>query len=285
MLRPFFETAINRVRISPLVGSNFSEGRFRACPPRKMQDASPATSCQAALHGCLPADKPRSKSSPQGDREMRQAVHTWRQTRCGPRFLACSRTLFVSLEHLAVVLRSPRCFFVVAGLWTRPKETPFFSNLGLEKTEGETHGTRKTRHQAPGTAQEVPQEDKRLFPHQEQALPIRTGSRQSRRSLRQARPPRQEAPVPPPMDSARRRRRPPERLDLRPVDSRPQGRRRHARPQSASGYRGKGRRGIHVASGNSESRCPATSQGKKVLGARRQLFVGAQHAAPHLGRM
>src|SRR5216683_5750845 len=68
--------------------------------------------------------------------------------------------------------------------------------------KGETHGTRKTRHQAPGTAQEVSEEDKRLFPHQEQALPIRAGSRQSRRSLRQARPPREKARVPQALDSA-----------------------------------------------------------------------------------
>src|SRR2546426_8536304 len=55
------------------------------------------------------------------------------------------------------------------------------------------HGSRKTRHQAPRTAQEVPQADERLFSHQEQALPVRAGSGQSRRSLRQARPPRQKA--------------------------------------------------------------------------------------------
>src|SRR5580698_2072886 len=39
--------------------------------------------------------------------------------------------------------------------------------------KGETHGSRKTRHKAPCAAQEVPQEDKRLFPHKEQAVPIR----------------------------------------------------------------------------------------------------------------
>src|SRR6266851_375112 len=215
-----------------------------------MRDESFATSCQAALHGCLPADKPQ-KQSIAARRSRNAASSSYRkQTRCVTRaFLRVAATRFVS--HL----------------------------------KGETHGSRKTRHQAPCTAQEVPQEDKRLFPHQEQALPIRTGSRESRRPLRQARPPRQEAPVPPIVDSARRRRRPPERLDLRPVDSRLEGRGRRSRPQGPRGYRREGRRGIHFARGHSESRCSAASQGKKALGARRSLFVVAQHAAPLLGEL
>src|SRR5258708_11498898 len=57
----------------------------------------------------------RSKPSPQGDREMRQAVHIKRQTRCGTRFFARSRTLFVSQEHLAVVLRRLRSFLCSGG--------------------------------------------------------------------------------------------------------------------------------------------------------------------------
>src|SRR6266849_2318633 len=125
-----------------------------------MRDESFATSCQAALHGCLPADKPQ-KQSIAARRSRKAASRSDRkQTRCVTRaFLRVAASRFVS--HL----------------------------------KGETHGSRKTRHQAPCTAQEVPQEDKRLFPHQEQALPIRTGGRESRRSLRQARPPRQKARV------------------------------------------------------------------------------------------
>jgi len=56
-----------------------------------------------------------------------------------------------------------------------------FEPTGLKE---QTHGSRKTRHKASCTAQEVSQEDQRLFPHQEQALSIRTGSGKSRRSLR-----------------------------------------------------------------------------------------------------
>src|SRR5882757_667680 len=131
--------------------------------------------------------------------------------------------------------------------------------------KGETHGTRKTRHQASCTAQEVPQEDKRLFPHQKQALPICAGSRQSRRSLRQARPPRQKARVSQALDSARRSRRTKQRPDLWPVDSRPQGCRRQSRPQNPSGYRGERRRGIHIARGDSESRRSTASQSEKSV--------------------
>src|SRR6266849_3315868 len=153
-----------------------------------MRDESFATSCQAALHGCLPADKPQ-KQSIAARRSRTAASSSYRkQTRCVTRvFLRVAATRIVS--HL----------------------------------KGETHGTRKTRHQAPGTAQEVPQEDQRLFPHQKQAVPVRTGSGQSRGSLCQARPSREKAAVPPPVDSARRRRRALERLDLRPADSRPEG--------------------------------------------------------------
>src|SRR5258708_36427729 len=70
----------------------------------------------------------RSKPSPQGDREMRQAVHIKRQTRCGTRFFARSRTLFVSQEHLAVVLRRLRSFLCSGGAFVplpnRPTKFP-----------------------------------------------------------------------------------------------------------------------------------------------------------------
>src|SRR5207249_11494986 len=185
--------------------------------------------------------------------------------------LACSRTLFVSPAHCGAVLAGLSFFLGRGGSWTRQKETLGPAIVGLDKTEGESHGSRKTRHQTPGTTQEVSQEDKRLFPHQEQAVPIRAGSRESRRSLRQARPPRQQAPVPPPVDSARGRRRPPERLDLRPVDSRPESCRRQSGSQSIGGHSGEGRRDLHLTGGDSESRRPAASQGEKGVAARRLL--------------
>src|SRR5579871_1614074 len=56
--------------------------------------------------------------------------------------------------------------------------------------KGETHGSRKTRHKAPCPPQEVPQEDQRLFPHKEQAVPIGTGSGESSGSLCVSRSPR-----------------------------------------------------------------------------------------------
>src|SRR5207244_6686473 len=135
--------------------------------------------------------------------------------------------------------------------------------------KGETHGTRKTRHQAPGTAQEVPPEDKRLFPHQEQALPIRAGSRQSRRSLRQTRPPREEARVSQALDSARGCRRPEQWPHLRPVDSRTKSCRRCAGPQSPRGYRSEGRCGFRATRSQSQSRRSAASQGKARVTAQR----------------
>src|SRR5260370_24247547 len=53
---------------------------------------------QCFTGACLPISL-RSKPSPQGDRELRQAFHTWRQTRCETRFLARSPTLFVAQEN------------------------------------------------------------------------------------------------------------------------------------------------------------------------------------------
>src|SRR5215831_4403597 len=106
----------------------------------------------------------------------------------------------------------------------------------------QTHGTRKTRHQAPGSAQEVLEKDEGLFPHQEQALPVRTGSGQSRGPLCVPRPPHQEASVSPLMDSAHRRRRASQRLDVWPADSWPESRGRRARPQNPRGHCRQGRR-------------------------------------------
>ena len=61
---------------------------------------------------------------------------------------------------------------------------------------------------------------KGIFPHKEQALPIRAGSRQSRRPLRLSRPPRAQAPVPHAVDPAHRRGRAAQRPFLQPVDAR-----------------------------------------------------------------
>src|SRR5260370_15680935 len=130
----------------------------------------PRKSCQAALHGCLPAD----------------TKHQPRQTRCvGSFFFATDRTY-----------------------------------LSRQKTR-RTHGTRKTRHKTSRSPKEVSQAHKRLFPHQEQAVPVCAGGRQSRGPLCVPRSPRKKARVSPPVDSAHRRRRAPERLDLRATHSRP----------------------------------------------------------------
>src|SRR5579863_4440078 len=51
---------------------------------------------------------------------------------------------------------------------------------GSIRLKEQTHGSRKTRHKAPGTAEEVSQKDQGLFSYQEQALPVRAGSGQSR---------------------------------------------------------------------------------------------------------
>src|SRR6266513_1595196 len=77
--------------------AELKERQVRSCLAR---GASFATSCQAALHGCLPADPPRTAMF--GSRFV--AAPSRRQTRCGSRLLACSRTLFVSPAHCAAVL-------------------------------------------------------------------------------------------------------------------------------------------------------------------------------------
>src|SRR5208283_2291396 len=115
-----------------------------------------------------------------------------------------------------------------------------------------THATRKTRHKAPGSAQEVSQEDKGLLSDQEQALPVRSGSGQSRRSLCQARSPREEAAVSPVVDSARRRGRPPERHHLRSTHPRFESRGCDAGPQGSGRHRREGCRGVHATRGKGQ---------------------------------
>src|ERR1700674_388162 len=132
--------------------------------------------------------------------------------------------------------------------------------MSYRKTEGETHGTRKTRHQAPCTAQEVPQEDERLFPHEEQALPIGAGSGEPRGPLCEARSPRKEAPVSPPVDSTCRRGRAAKRHDLRSVDSRAEGRGHCAGPQGAGRHGGEGRRGVRAAGAKGQGRRSAAKE-------------------------
>src|SRR5258708_18758981 len=134
------------------------------------------------------------------------------------------------------------------------------SRLSPTFKEKNPHGTRKTRHQAPCTAQEVPQEDQRLFPHEEQALPIGAGSGESRGPLCLPRPPREEAAVSSAVDSAHRRGRAAKWPDLRSVDSRAEGRGRRAGPQSAGGHRGEGRRGVYAACGKGQGCRPAANQ-------------------------
>src|SRR5579862_2196250 len=72
---------------------------------------------------------------------------------------------------------------------------------------GEKHGQGKTWNKATRAPQKVFTPHKRFLPHKEQAVSIRTRGGESRRSLRVSRPPKQEAPVPPVVDSAHRRRR------------------------------------------------------------------------------
>src|SRR5438046_1604782 len=86
-----------------------------------------------------------------------------------------------------------------------------------------THGTRKTRHKTPGTAEEVSQEDQRIFPHKEQAVPVSAGGGESRGSLCEARPTREEEAISPAVDSAHRRGGAAERDDVRATDSRVEG--------------------------------------------------------------
>src|SRR5262249_24400959 len=80
------------------------------------------------------------------------------------------------------------------------------------------------------------------FSHQEQALSIRTGSRESRGPLCQARPPREEAAIPPLVDLAHRRRRSPERHHLWAAHPWLEGRGNYPGPESSCGY-GCARRG------------------------------------------
>jgi len=75
----------------------------------------------------------------------------------------------------------------------------------------------------PGTAEEVSQEDKRIFPHKEQAVPVGTRGGKSRGSLCEARPAREEAAISPAVDSANRRGGAAERDDVRAADSRVEG--------------------------------------------------------------
>src|SRR5215470_9243285 len=91
-----------------------------------------------------------------------------------------------------------------------------------------THGTRKTRHKTSGTAEEIPQEDQRIFPHKEQAVPVGAGSGESSGSLCEARPSSEKARVSPAVDSAYRRSGAFEWDDVRPVDSWIEGCRRGA---------------------------------------------------------
>ena len=70
------------------------------------------------------------------------------------------------------------------------------------------------------TSQEVFKAHKRLFPNQEQVVPIRSGSGESRGSLCVSRPARQETAVPAIVDSTRGSSGAIERVDVRPADSR-----------------------------------------------------------------
>jgi len=78
---------------------------------------------------------------------------------------------------------------------------------------------------------------KGFFPHQEQVVPVGSGSGQSRGSLREARPPCEEAAISPLVDPARGRRCSLERHHLRPVDSRTESRGHFRRPQGSGRHR------------------------------------------------
>src|SRR5450755_3118734 len=64
------------------------------------------------------------------------------------------------------------------------------------------YGSRKTRHKAPCEAQEVFKTHERLFSNKEQAVPVRSGSGESRGSLRVSRSPSEKAAVSAAVDSA-----------------------------------------------------------------------------------
>src|SRR5580704_17760368 len=123
--------------------------------------------------------------------------------------------------------RQTRCVTRVPFWGARPLRVVSLNRIG------ETHGSRKTRHKAPCAAQEVPQEDKRLFPHKEQAVPIGTGSGESSGSLCISRSPGKEAAISPAVDTAHRRGGAVERHHVWPLDSWIEGGGRGTGPQSA----------------------------------------------------
>src|SRR6267143_2658447 len=76
MLRPF-ETNGHWPSWNFAVGQfEFLRGPLSGVPSKENAGRKSRKSCQAALHGCLPVDSRRSKPSTQGERKMRQAVHT-----------------------------------------------------------------------------------------------------------------------------------------------------------------------------------------------------------------
>src|SRR5580700_9870780 len=121
------------------------------------------------------------------------------------------------------------------------------------------YGSRKTRHQATCASQEVFKAHQRLFSNQEQVVPVRTGSGESRGSLCVSRSARQKTAVPAIVDSTRGSGGAIERVDLRAADSRIEDGGCHAGPQGAGGHRGERCGGVRVAGGYGAG-CGATGE-------------------------
>src|SRR6202795_680262 len=132
-----------------------------------------------------------------------------------------------------------------------------------------THGMRKTWHKTPRPSQKVSQTHKGLLSNKKQALPIRTGSSESRRSLCQARPPRKKTRISQTLDPAHRRSRPQQRPNLRTANPRPESRRRLARSQNPGRYRAQRRRRFLKPGSQRQSSRSAPSQ--KGLGTETSL--------------
>ena len=108
------------------------------------------------------------------------------------------------------------------------------------------HGSSETRFETPRAPQKDFESHKGIFPYQVQALKVRSGGGESRRSLFLPRSPRPQTPVPQIVDSAHWSGCAHRGHLLQPVDARPQGGGRGDRPQDALRHRGKGCRGIHA---------------------------------------
>jgi len=218
-------------------------------PVRRSRFFASGASCQAALHGCPPAEIAAiyfaAQQHPSETNPLRAAALSQKKGRA-------AATRFVSRKN-----ELPRRFSSVeTGCFFASRVLPGTGYLHCEPAR--LKGAKPMARVKRGTKRRARRKKylkrtKGFFPHQEQALPVGAGSREPRRSLRVSRSPRQEASISPLVDSAHRSSRSFERHYLRPTHSRPEGRRSRTGPQGSCRHRGKRRSRFCAAGRESQS--------------------------------